>query len=33
MKSMSGIQALAFAIFLVGHVVFFIWVFVLRLRK
>jgi len=32
-KPMSGIQALAFAIFIVGHVSFFIWVLVLRLRK
>ena len=33
MRPMGGIQALAFAIFLVGHVFFFLWVFVLRLRK
>jgi hypothetical protein len=30
---MSGIERLAFAIFLVGHVVFFAWVAVLTLRK
>ena len=30
---MSGIERLAFAVFLVGHVVFFVWVAVLALRK
>ena len=30
---MSGIERLAFAIFLVGHVCFFAWVAVLTLRK
>jgi hypothetical protein len=30
---MSGIERLAFAIFLVGHVFFFAWVAVLTLRK
>jgi len=29
----SGIERLAFAIFLAGHVVFFVWVAVLTLRK
>jgi hypothetical protein len=29
----SGIERLAFAIFLVGHVFFFVWVAVLTLRK
>jgi hypothetical protein len=29
----SGIERLAFAIFLVGHVSFFVWVAVLTLRK
>ena len=30
---MSGIERLAFTIFLVGHVFFFVWVAVLALRK
>jgi hypothetical protein len=30
---MSGIERLAFAIFLAGHVCFFVWVAVLTLRK
>jgi hypothetical protein len=30
---MSGIERLAFVIFLVGHLCFFVWVAVLRLRK
>ena len=30
---MSGIERLAFVIFLVGHVFFFVWVAVLALRK
>jgi len=29
----SGIERLAFAIFLIGHVFFFVWVSVLTLRK
>jgi hypothetical protein len=29
----SGIERLAFAIFLVGHVFFFVWIAVLTLRK
>ena len=30
---MSGIERLAFGVFLVGHVVFFVWVAVLALRR
>jgi len=29
----SGVERLAFAIFLVGHVFFFVWIAVLTLRK
>jgi hypothetical protein len=32
-KPAGGIEWLAFLIFLAGHVVFFVWVAVLRLRK
>lgn len=33
MKPAGGIEWLAFVIFLVGHLFFFVWVAVLRLRK
>lgn len=33
MRAMSGIEWVAFVVFLVGHLFFFVWVAVLRLRK